>query len=583
VISGVNIKMGKISDFFTKKPTKNDQESAKMSNSSQKSQNDQVNNEFLTKVKTEVEENSNVIESLPKMREYRVILRDIRHDIQNKEIGTTQEVKHDPEKQFLIILKPQKIIKPHKPIKIEEAIQDDSKTDQLQCQICKKKFNNVINLNRHKNIHNKKFGCKLCGKKYPIKYMLLNHIKNVHENPASFKCDICNAELRSKYSFLNHQKVHMKNRQKPFKCDKCSYATDNKSSLQKHLKTHERIIERCDKCNKILLNYITHDCRLDCKFCGLKFSHKETVTKHIKKYHAYEIERSFYECDICGSKFNRKLFLRIHMNKKHADGKIQTFTCDLDEKTFKEKGKLAQHMKSHLPSVKCDFCFKKVNIRNLRGHIKSFHTGIKQPSIKRIRKIKNLQCPICSKILISKQGFNLHISDHNKKLKCKLCDKLFGSQTNLKAHIRIYHENLYRFSCEICERKFTLRSSLKGHMKIHDPNRPRDLKCSQCAFATDNKVSFKAHLNSHKWKNAEIAAMKNPFKCSQCPSVLKSQRYLNRHIIRVHPKVLFECDICGRMIKTKRDILTHFRGFHKILIIEKCKFLGKQPLFGSHN
>jgi len=78
-----------------------------------------------------------------------------------------------------------------------------------------------------------------------------------------------------------------------------------------------------------------------------------------------------------------------HMEAKHVDGKIQMFTCDLDGKSFNLKDKINQHMKSHLPPVKCDFCFKMVSIRNLKGHIKSLHTGIKQPRRKYIPKTKN--------------------------------------------------------------------------------------------------------------------------------------------------------------------------------------------------
>lgn len=86
-------------------------------------------------------------------------------------------------------------------------------------------------------------------------------------------------------------------------------------------------------------------------------------------------------------------------------------------------------------------------------------------------------------------------------------------------------------------------------MKIHDPNRLRDLKCSQCDFATDDKNHFENHLNSHKKRNAKIAAIINPHKCPQCSSVSKSKPALYQHMITVHPKALLECDICGIKIK----------------------------------
>jgi len=102
------------------------------------------------------------------------------------------------------------------------------------------------------------------------------------------------------------------------------------------------------------------------------------------------------------------------------------------------------------------------------------------------------------------------------------------------------------------------------HLKTHDPNHPKDLKCSQCDYATDFKTKLKRHLDSHERKDAEYAAIKNPHKCPQCPAVSKSQNLLYNHMTSVHPKVLVECDICEKQMKKKSYIWSHFRGFHKI-------------------
>jgi len=472
-----------------------------------------------------------------------------------------ENVKSEAEKQLLVILPQQKIQKFPVPIKIED---NEPKIDSFQCQDCNKIFNNISSLRIHKNIHNKRFGCQICSKKFPIKYKLIEHIKNIHEKSRRFKCEVCNVGFNTKAHLTKHQRTHMKNRPKPFKCDKCDFATDSISSLNGHLKTHERIYERCEKCNKKLFKSRIHDCRLDCKYCGKKFSHKATVTNHIKRYHEQETKGCFYECDICGLKFIQKKYLKSHMVKKHVEEEIPIFTCDLDGKTFGFKNLLNKHMKSHQPPVKCDFCHIKVNKSYLKKHIKNSHTGIKQPRKKFIPKIKSFQCPICFKILSTKHCLKRHISDHNKTVKCKFCEKLFGSKSNLNTHIRNYHENHERHICNICDHESTLRSNLKTHMKTHDSNRTRNLKCSQCDFATFSKQSFQTHLNFHKKNDAEVAAMRNPHKCPQCPAIKRSKIALNKHIYSVHPKFLFECDICGKIIKVKAGLLPHFRGLHKI-------------------
>jgi len=546
----------KISDFFTKKSIKSEsRENLEIENQNCKSEA-----EFSVKLEAK-EKCSNKNEITPESPQNLTSNENPGLEIQSKII---ENVKSEAKKQLLIILPQQKIQIFPVPIKIENI---EPKKDELLCQICKKIFETARALSTHEYIHDKKFECTICNKKFPTKPHLLRHIRYIHENPGSFKCDVCKVGFNKKENLKAHQKIHKKIRPKPFKCIKCDYATDYKGSLKGHLKTHERIIERCEKCNKILIKNKTHDCRLDCKYCGKEFSHSVSVIQHIKEHHAQEIERSLYKCDICGLKLYLKNALRIHMDMKHADGKIQTFTCDLDGKTFSSKKKIVQHMKCHLLLVKCEFCDHKGSIRMLKDHIVTFHTGIKRPR-KQVKKPatkdENYQCHICSKILSTKSSLNVHISDHNKKIKCKFCGKLFGNKSNLKIHIRDYHENPKSFICEMCDQKFTRAAHLKSHMKTHDPNRPKDLKCSQCDYATDNKQSFKAHLKFHERKNAEIAAIKNPHKCPQCPAITKSQKKLDHHMYSVHRKFLVECDICGKQMKSKSKILRHLRGVHKI-------------------
>lgn len=319
-------------------------------------------------------------------------------------------------------------------------------------------------------------------------------------------------------------------------------------------------IKRCDKCNTILQKNVIHDCRLDCKHCGKIFSNKDMVRNHIKMDHDKETERSIYECDICGLKLFRKNCLRIHMEKKHADGKIKFFTCDFDGKKFKTKAEIRKHIAVHLPYVKCDFCSVKLNLEYLKLNVRNVHSGIKRPVKKSIPKKFILQCPICPKILASKSGLYRHIHDHNKKIKCKFCEKLFGIQSRLKDHIREYHENPRSYVCNICDKKFSRAEHLKVHIKTHDPNRQRGIKCSQCDYATDRNSSLKIHLNFHSKKNAQIAAIKNPHQCSQCPSVFGRKDLLRYHIRAVHPKAKLERDICGRKIQIKR----HLKNVHKI-------------------
>ncbi|KAL7012914.1 hypothetical protein ACKWTF_015104 [Chironomus riparius] len=563
----------KISDFFFKKPSKKDLEAANLDTKVDEDPKIKgTMKKIRFKIEVESDKNSNYSQSLVKSSENSTEVGNQKSKNKIKlepqsDLSTNNEdqenVKTEPEHQLTLILPPQK--SQNHPIQTKTK-ENDSKTSKFQCKICQMYLKTFNYLSKHQKTHDKKFQCTICDKKFPVKYLMLKHVKNVHENPKSFKCEICNAGFNQKVSLNKHQILHIKNRPKPFKCDKCGYATDCKHSLKGHLKTHERKVDRCEKCNKVLLfKTKIHQCRLDCKFCGKVFNDSAATSVHVKKVHAQELSTSIYRCDICGGKFYHKHALKFHMNKYHSDGKLHLFICDFDGKSFKKKCLLNEHMSYHLSMVKCDFCHKKVYQNNLKRHIKKVHLKIK--TVKKVQqntvKHEMLECPICLKVLSTKSTLKVHISNHNKLNKCNYCEKKFGTKSKLNCHIKNQHENPKSHVCNICSKAFNIATTLRLHLKTHDPNREKKFKCSLCDYSNDFKNRFEKHLNFHKKKEANIAAIKDPHKCPQCPAVLRSQRILNRHLIVVHPKVIVECDICGKQMKTKFQFLTHIQSVHK--------------------
>jgi len=51
--------------------------------------------------------------------------------------------------------------------------------------------------------------------------------------------------------------------------------------------------------------------------------------------------------------------------------------------------------------------------------------------------------------------------------------------------------------------------------------------------------------------------MKNPIKCEKCPIFCKNKKALYNHMLKVHPKVLYQCDSCEIKIKTKGHLKMH--------------------------
>ena len=149
----------------------------------------------------------------------------------------------------------------------------------------------------------------------------------------------------------------------------------------------------------------------------------------------------------------------------------------------------------------------------------------------------------------------------NKTFKCEICKKFYSSQSKLEAHHTRYHEKSpKKYACEICGKSF---QKLTLHKKIHDKNRPKPYACQQCDYATDVKPNFQRHQKSHELKNKRFDSIQNPLKCEKCPTLHRNKKYLLCHMFQVHPKDLFQCDLCGNQMKNKTSIKKHILK-HKI-------------------
>jgi len=253
------------------------------------------------------------------------------------------------------------------------------------------------------------------------------------------------------------------------------------------------------------------------------------------------------KCPICNLKFIQ-VRLKLHMKKKHPDGQAEQFECDIDGKIFINKGSLYCHMVVHLSLVECKICNKMLKQSNMKSHLKNFHATD-----------KNFKYEICSKAFKSLRYLNIHGRIHNKTHKCDICNKMFSYAYDLNTHKKEYHENVKSFKCEICNKKFNQKGTLKDHQNTHDKNRPKPFKCLRCDFATDHQTNFVRHQKSNEHQDGKIAAMKNPIKCEKCPTFCKNKKALSKHIHRVHPKVLFQYDLCAKFIKVRSHLLIHFK------------------------
>lgn len=326
---------------------------------------------------------------------------------------------------------------------------------------------------------------------------------------------------------------------------------EDSQDAQKGPKKSKQTCEKCGKVFIIVKSFKRHKCDYNCKFCGRKFNVQKRVAEHMKKFHMAELGNSLSKCKICGSLFILKWSLEAHMKTKHSDGKIHNFVCDFDGKIFKNKQDLYRHMKTHMPTVKCEICNAELKPRSINQHLKEVHV------VKR-----EFQCDICQKYFKSHSALKMHKKNHNKRFKCELCNKKFSLPSLLNQHQKEVHENPNSFSCQVCDKKFNYKTNLLSHMKTHEKDRAKPFKCPRCDYATDSQERFSKHTKYHLKLDEKYALIKNPLKCTKCPTMCKDKRALRNHIRRVHPSNLLKCDYCGKDFKAKAHLIRHIRGLH---------------------
>ena len=268
----------------------------------------------------------------------------------------------------------------------------------------------------------------------------------------------------------------------------------------------------------------------------------QTKTKNPIKQH---------QCSICSLKFKQAKGLTTHIKRSHNFGQQGSYECDFDGKIITQKMSLRAHMKSHELEVKCKICGQEMKVLSMKDHMKAVHSDE--------RKYK---CKICSKSFKLPSVLRNHLLSHDKKFECKVCGKKVRNGQDLKFHVNQVHVNPRSFKCEICEKGFFDKGNFKKHQKTHDKNREKAYKCYRCNYSDDNKAHYKKHQNYHAKCDAKISKAKNPVKCTKCLSMFIDQVRLNIHMSAVHPKVLFQCDLCAMYSKTKSNFEKHMRLVH---------------------
>ncbi|XP_041664789.1 zinc finger protein 502-like [Cheilinus undulatus] len=185
------------------------------------------------------------------------------------------------------------------------------------CSVCGKSYPSKNNLKQHMSRHatEKPFSCSICDRSFITKAEMVNHMRS-HTGEKPFQCVFCGKHFLHKYYLSRHMRIH--SMEKPFNCTECGKSFRSKSNLSDHMRIH------------------AGDKPYGCSVCGKIFRRNRTLTDHMR-IHTGEKP---YSCSVCGKRFIQKSAFTGHM-RVHTGEK--PFSCNVCELRFTHQFQLRIH------------------------------------------------------------------------------------------------------------------------------------------------------------------------------------------------------------------------------------------------
>ncbi|KAH8302800.1 hypothetical protein KR044_010804, partial [Drosophila immigrans] len=229
-----------------------------------------------------------------------------------------------------------------------------------------------------------------------------------------------------------------------YKCDKCAAQFLDEQRLVTHQRRHGQMPYPCPEPG-----------------CDRGYSHKHTLTLHMRKCHKLGKEHKSHICEFCGKVFDTMSQLKNHRY------------------THKEKSELPHACEQ--PNCGRRFSSKQL----LKVHMMR-HAGI-----------KNYTCSYCGVQKTTRTELKIHLNYHTleRTYSCRFCSKVCYSSSNLNKHMRTVHERARNYACSYCDSTFTQPAICKQHELIHTGEKPHE--CGECGRHFRQKAALRTHYKIH--------------------------------------------------------------------------------------
>ncbi|GAA52237.1 zinc finger protein 629, partial [Clonorchis sinensis] len=291
---------------------------------------------------------------------------------------------------------------------------------------------------------NKVLRCPVCGRTFQYRAKLTWHQKS-HTNYRAFQCSLCSNAYKYEANLRGHMKAkHSSESTRPLRTSREKVQESNEAG------------NPCSECNKFFKSWKylqQHQQSVHkgasgaiCEKCGVSFSQKHSLHRHVRTVHE-QLNR--VTCAQCGKSFRSSFDLNRHIKIVHkAASNFEVHQCPVCGKTFRYRGSLMGHQKSHTNhhDFQCSLCSNAYKYTSdLYGHMRAKHaaeiTGTYRTSSETVQKSREAGNP------------------------CFECNKFFKSWRCLQQHQQLVHKGAGRSLCEECGNIFSQKKILYRHIR----------------------------------------------------------------------------------------------------------------------
>ena len=289
-----------------------------------------------------------------------------------------------------------------------DGILDGIRDDMSKCKESNMtQIHSVVKVKRPARNERTNIYCKDC--EHTFKYRL-SYERHLKEDRCKHTCVLCGKVFL--HGLTSNYKLHMKfhRKQRDYECYICKQKFIKRAKMVLHVERH------------------TNPKPKICEKCGKGFTTTAGLTEHME--HVHIKNRDKFQCSKCAKMYTRKTGLEYHMKAVHESDINVYFSCDICDKSFKQKHNLTLHKHTH--------------------------------------KAKEFKCNRCNASFKQNCHLLVHQRRHEKAYSffCKICNKGFYDRGKLVDHENI-HTGQKPYQCSICDYRCACKPNLCKHMKIH--------------------------------------------------------------------------------------------------------------------